>query len=354
MELKELTVSLCSLMTVSGNEYRSFEELCGLVGEYFDEVKSDSVGNILLIKRTAKCGENEKTPKILIDTHFDEIGMLMSAVTPEGFLRVVSVGGLDESVLQASDVVVYGKEKLRGVIASTPPHLRSSDKKKLTPVNELLIDVGYSKENRDELCEIVSLGTPVGFAPRYNELLEDNICGKSFDNKACAAAAIYALMTAAPSSLAGDVYLLLSCHEETVRIGGVAAGAFAIEPDYAMVIDVNLAAVPEAPKYETVGYGDGVSISISAVTDKRLTKAVETLCKEKSIKFTRVAAPSSTGTNTPALNLVGRGVPVADVGLPLKSMHSYGEILNLGDLYELSRLVGEFVSSEKIKEEFAI
>lgn len=354
MELKELTISLCSLMTVSGNEYRSYEALKRLVGAYFDEIQTDNVGNILLIRRANNKNADTRAAKILIDTHFDEIGMLVSAVTPEGFLRVTSVGGLDEGVLQASDVVVYGKETLRGIIASTPPHLRSGDGKKLTPVNEILIDMGYSKADRDELAELVPIGTPVGFAPRYTELLGGNMCGKSFDNKACAAAAIYALANTERSELVADVYLLLSCHEETVRIGGVAVGAFNIEPDYAMVIDVNLAAVPEAPKYETVGYGDGVSVAISAITDRKLTNAVMSLCKEKKIKFTRVAAPSSTGTNTPALNLVGRGVPTADIGLPLKAMHTYGEILNLGDLEELSRLVGEFVRSNEIKEEFAI
>ncbi len=354
MELKELTIALCSLMSVSGNEYRSFSALAELVGGYFDEVKTDNVGNILLIKKSAKRTEGSRVAKILIDTHFDEIGMLVSAVTPEGFLRVTSVGGLDEGVLQASDVVVYGKKTLKGVIASTPPHLRSGDKKKLTPVGELLLDVGYSKSDRDELADLIPIGTPVGFAPRYTELLEGNLCGKSFDNKACAAAAIYALANTDPSELAGDIYLLLSCHEETVRIGGVAVGAFNTAPDYAMVIDVNLANVPETPKHETVGYGDGVSISISAITDKRLTKSVEKLCKDKGIKYTRVAAPSSTGTNTPVLNLIGRGVPTADVGLPLKAMHTGAEILNLGDLSELSRLVCEFVRSEDIKEAFCI
>ncbi len=348
MELKELIISLCSLMSVSGHESEAYGELRALVGEYFDEIKQDSVGNILLVR---KCGK-ENAPKIVIDTHFDEIGMLVTKIHEGGFLSVTSVGGLDPSILQASDVVIYGKEKIHGVIASTPPHLKKDkDSKKLPELSEMLIDTGYEKE---ELEKTVSVGTPVGFAPVYTELLGDCLCGKSFDNKACAAAAIYGLSMAARNSLAADVYLLLSCHEETLHIGGVAVGAFAIEPDYAMVIDVNLAKVPDTPRHETVDFGAGVSISISAVTDKRLTRAVEALCRDKNIKYTRVAAPASTGTNTPALNLTGRGVPTVDIGLPLKSMHTCSEVINLGDALELSSLVREFVCSEKIKEAFAI
>ena len=348
MELKELMLSLCSLMSVSGHEYRSHAKVRELVGEHFDEIKEDAVGNSLLIRR---CGR-ENAAKIMIDAHFDEIGMIVTEIHKGGFLSVTSIGGLDEAILQASDVIIYGKEELRGVIASTPPHLqKSEDEKKLTEISKLLIDTGYEKE---ELEELIRVGTPVGFAPRYEELLGENICGKSFDDKACAAAAIYALANTPKEELAADVYLLLSCHEETVRIGGVAASAFSVDPDYAMVIDVNLAVVPDTPRHETVDYGAGVSISISAITDRKLTKMTEALCREKEIKFTRIAAPSSTGTNTPVMNLTGRGIPTVDIGLPLKNMHTSGETLNMSDMRELASLVRAFACSDEIKEAFAV
>ena len=346
MELKKLIIDLCSLMSISSHEFRSYEAVKKLVGEYFDEIRTDAVGNILLIRRSKKANG----AKILIDPHFDEIGMLVTGIHEGGFLSVTSVGGLDCSIMQASDVTIYGKETIYGVITSTPPHLRAANKeKKLADLSELFIDTGYSKE---ELEKIVEVGTPVGFAPRYTELLGDNLAGKSFDDKACAAAAIHGIAKAKASALAADVYLLLSCHEETVRIGGVAPAAFDIAPDYAMVIDVNLARVPDTPRYETVEFGKGVSISISPVTDKKLTRMTEHLCRDRLIPFTKVAAPSSTGTNTPALNLVGQGVPITDIGLPLKSMHTFNEVINMGDVRALSSLVREFVCSDKIKEAF--
>ena len=121
-----------------------------------------------------------------------------------------------------------------------------------------------------------------------------------------------------------------------------------------MVIDVNLAKVPGTKRCETVDFGEGVSVTISPVTDKKLTRMTEELCTEKQIKYTRVAAAGSTGTNTPALNLAGRGVPVTDIGLPLKSMHTSTEVISLFDAEELARLVRGFVCSDKIKEEFTI
>ena len=345
MDLKQLIFSLCSLMSISGHESTASKELLALVGEYFDEYKQDAVGNQLFIKRSKKAN----APALLVDTHFDEIGMIVTDIKEGGFLSVTSIGGLDPAIMQASKVCIYGTKTITGIVASTPPHLKNrDDAKKLKDINELIIDTGYSKE---ELESIVRLGTPVGFAPVYTTLGESElIAGKSFDNKACAAAAIYGIINTKAEDLAADVYMLLSCHEETVRIGGVAPAAFDLQPDYAVVIDVNLGRVPDTKKGDTVALGEGISVALSAITDRKLTSSVMALCEEKEIKYQRCAAPSSTGTNTTCLSIVGRGVPVADIGLPLKNMHTYTEVIDLSDARTLADFVSALVSSEKIAE----
>ena len=346
MNLEKLTISLCSLMSISGQESTSRDKLIELIGEYFDEYKTDAVGNHLFIKRAAK----KNAPTLLIDTHFDEIGMMVTEILDGGFLRVTSVGGLDPSIMQASEVVIYGKETIYGIVASTPPHLKSADEKgKLKNIDELLIDTGYPKK---ELESIIRIGTPVGFIPIYRKLgkNENLLAGKSFDNKACAAAAICGIAEADREKMAANVVLLLSCHEETVRIGGVAPAAFELKPDYAVVIDVNLAHVPGTEKSETVEMGEGISVSISAITDKKLTNMALETCEDKGIKAQRCAAPSSTGTNTNCLSIVGHGIPVADIGLPLKNMHTYTEVVDLTDARTLADFVREIVLCEKIAE----
>ncbi len=347
-DIKELLPYVCSLMSISGHEKYDIEKLYPYFNKYFDEKYFDSVGNIMLIRRSAK----ENAAKIMIDTHFDEIGMIVSKIHKDGFLSVVPIGGLDCAVLQATDVIIYGKEVIRGVIASTPPHLsKSNEKDKLPKISELLIDTGYDGE---EIQNIVSVGAPVGFVPRYTKLFGESICGKSLDDKACAAAALSALAEINRDKLAADVCLLLSCHEEVAGIGGVSSAAFSFSPDYAMVIDVNLARVPDVQKNESVEYEGGISITHSPVTDRRLTMKTEALCKRDGIKFTRSISSGGTGTNTPSMNLSGRGVPTVDIGLPLKSMHTCNETVSFKDIEELMKLISAFVCSEEIMEEFAI
>ena len=345
--------ALCGMMSVSGFETRSDGALRELLVPHFDEFEVDAVGNHLLYRR---CGKKD-APTVLVDAHFDEIGFLVTSVLDGGFLRIAPLGGVDPSIMQAADVIVYGRETMRGVVVSTPPHLRPRDEKgKLPAVDEMMVDVGYDLP-REELEALVPVGTPIGFAPYYTALAcgkdgEKCLSGKSFDNKACGAAAAFAIATTPRDELAADVCLLLSSYEETSRLGGVSPAVYRVRPDYAMVVDVNLARVPDTKDFETVPFRGGVSISASAATDRRLTRLTRALCEEQGIPFSMIAAPSSTGTNAASVNLVGAGVPVVDVGLPLKNMHTYEEILCEQDVQALCDLVRAFVTSATLAEAF--
>ncbi len=344
---------MCGMMSVSGFETRSADALREMLAPHFDEIETDAVGNHLLYRRCGKKG----APTVLVDAHFDEIGFLVTAVLDGGFLRIAPLGGVDPSIMQAADVIVYGRETLRGVVVSTPPHLRLQDEKgKLPAIEDMMIDVGYDLP-ADELAKTIPVGSPIGFAPYYTALACGNegekcLSGKSFDNKACGAAAAFAVANTPREALAADVCLLLSSYEETTRLGGVAAAVYRVRPDYAMVVDVNLARVPDTKNYETVPFGKGVSISASAATDRRLTRATRALCEKHGIPFSMIAAPSSTGTNAASVNLVGAGIPVVDVGLPLKNMHTYEEILCLQDVTALCDLVRAFVTNPALAETF--
>ena len=349
--LKELIFSLCSVMSVSGFEERGGKALCESLGKYFDRYETDAVGNHMFFMDCAKKG----APTALIDAHFDEIGLIVTDALDGGFLRIAQMGGIDPSIMQASDVVIYASEPLRGTVVSTPPHLRKGAKE-LPEITEMLVDTGLSLK-KEELSALIPTGTPIGFPPLYSSLgcvgeLGEQLVGKSFDNKACAAAAAWALMNTPREELAANVCLLLSSYEETSRLGGVSPAVFKVAPDYAMVIDVNLARVPDTKSFETVPLGKGISISYSAATDRRLTRAVRALCEEKELPFCTVAAATSTGTNATSVNLIGAGVPVADVGLPLKNMHTYNEVIALRDAETLASLVREFVCSSELAESF--
>ena len=352
LDLKKLIFDLAGLMSVTGSTGRESEKLSELVGEYFDEVKTSPVGNHVFIRR---CGK-ENAPRILVDTHFDEIGMLVTGIKEGGFLTVTSVGGLDTRILQASEVTIYGKDSagkpknIYGVVGSTPPHLQKpGDSDKLKAIDELLIDTGYTRE---ELEKFVRVGTPVGFRPKYLELKNGLIAGKGFDDKSCGACAVAAIASVPREKLWGDVYMLFSNCEETGGMAGALTGAYGIDPVCAIVADVNLAHTPDTPKSDTVEVNGGVSVTLSPLTDKILNRIILDEAGERGIKTQVSVSASSTGTNTNVVNLVRQGIPTVDVGLPLKSMHTCTEVISMEDAGSLRDLIALFLTSEKIGEEF--
>ena len=345
--LKSDIIKLCSVPSLSGFEYRASESVKSIYGEYFDEINTDAIGNQMLVRY---CGK-ENAPKILIDAHFDEVGMLVSDVLEGGFLRMVPIGGIDPAIMQAADVVVLGNEELRGVVISTPPHLRAGGNGKLSKVEELLVDVGlgYTVE---ELRELVPIGSPIVYAACYSTLGDKYVAGKSFDDKACGAIAARAVIDTPKEELAGDIYLCFSAREETSAYGGALSATFKLDPDYAMVIDVNLGSAPDVPSGESVKMGGGVSVSYSAATHRDLTRMTVDLYKEKEIDVIPCAAPSSTGTNAPVINLVRAGIPTVDIGLPLRNMHTYNEVISLDDCNTLCGAVREFICSKAIADAY--
>ena len=345
-QLKKEIIELASVCTVSGYEHKTIDVIKKIYGEKFDRIESDAVGNHVLYKACKK----ENAPKIMIDAHYDEIGFMVTEVLEGGFLRITNIGGIDRAIMQSAFVTVYGKETLEGVIISTPPHLRDGGDK-LPKMEDLLVDVGlgFSKE---ELCELIPLGTPVTFEKKYTELLNGRIAGPSFDNKACGAIALNAIADVSKEELAGDVYVTLSCREEVAGRGGAYVCANKIKPDYAMVIDVNLSDAPGVSSRECVKMGGGISISYSSATDRALTRASAELCERVEVDYMKKVESSSTGTNAIAITLASCGISVVDVGLPLRNMHTYNEVISLEDCANLWLFVKEFVKSQELAEIF--
>ena len=345
MTLKELIISLSGVMSISGSERRSGEELKSLIGGVFDEYRTDALGNHLFIKR---CGR-PNAPKILIDTHFDEIGMMVSGIKEGGFLSVAGIGGVDTRILPASEVTIYGKETLYGVFAAKAPHLSSpTERDRTIPLEDMLIDTGYSKEEVEELCP---LGTPVGFKPIFAELLNDRLAGKAFDDKACGACAVFGIDAVQKRDMMGDVYFLFSAQEET-GLKGARVASFGIRPDYALVLDVTHAAVPEAKDRNLPELGSGVAIAVSPIVNRKMSRMVVDLCRSANIPYTVEPCPGGTGTNANVTGISAEGIPTALCSLPLKSMHTSAEVLSVEDARALSRVVSQFIKSKEISEVF--
>ncbi len=338
MEIKEVLKTLLASPTVSGKESKEFKTINEIASPYFDIVECDSVGNIILAKLTGK--ENAK--KLLLDAHFDVIGMMVTKINDDGFLSVCNVGGIDGRILPSSEVTIHGKENVYGVIVSTPPHLKTEESS-VPKMESILIDTGYKK---DELEKIVSIGDTITLKGDYMELQNGYVMSSYLDNRSCASACIHAVATTPRDLLEYDVYVSVSAGEEIGRMCTRVA-AFNIEPDIIITTDVNFAREPDIEARHSIECKKGPSVDISTTTDRALSRSILRLAKQNNIPCQIIVEPGATGTNHDILSITGKGARCAVMSLPLKSMHTTCESVNLFDIEALSDILSIVIRTKE-------
>ncbi|MBE6648051.1 MAG: M42 family metallopeptidase [Ruminococcaceae bacterium] len=326
MELFERAKKFTEAPGVSGFEEMAFDTVKELCEDFFTEIKTTSTGSVIAYR---PCGK-PNAKKLLLDAHLDEIGMVVTKICDGGFLKVTNCGGIDTRVLSAGEVYIYGKKTITGVICSKPPHLTTDeDRKKKILLKDMAIDTGYTKE---ELEEIVSVGTPVGFKVKTERLGKDFATGKSFDDRICGTVILRAIELLKDKELNVDIYALFSGGEETNYVGS-RPGAFIVDPDYAVVIDVCNCAIPETPKFRQTNFiNKGGVISYSSTTSRKLTQKLIDTAKENGIPHQVIAEAGYTGTNATMIQIARAGIPTVLISIPLKNMHTPAEIGSLKDV----------------------
>ena len=339
MEQKELLFALVQMMSVVGFEHYDEDALTALAAPYFDEHEYDAVGNHIFIRR---CGK-ENAPRVLIDTHYDEIGLMVKGVTEEGFLRICKMGGVDARILPAAQVVVYGKEKMPGIILTKPRELMERDEyRKLVPLEELLVDIGMTKKEAEEMAPI---GTPIGFDPACTELAGGYLAGKGFDNKCSAAAALIAIAGLDMTKLSCDIYFSMSAREE-VGQRAITAATYRICPDMAIVLDVTFGNAPGSERICSSDMKGGPVVSLTATLDTDLTELIVKTAKKHEIPVQTVVEATHTSTHADDIYLAAGGVPTALVSIPVWFMHTANEVVHPDDMKYTSALLSAVIDEK--------
>ena len=129
---------------------------------------------------------------------------------------------------------------------------------------------------------------------------------------------------------------------------GASSSAYAIRPDLAIVCDVTFATAPGVKAEESGAFGGGPVISLSAVTDRPFTDSIIDICKSGDIPHSLTVDATDTGTNATMLSLVADGIATAVVSIPISSMHTYNEAVELGDVEATAKLFGEVLKSSSV------
>ncbi len=329
MELKldfSILKTLTELPGISGRETAVRHYLQELLSPYADSVRTDAMGNLILFKK----GTSDQN--LLFCAHMDEVGLMVHYIDERGFLRFVTVGGIDPRTLLAQRVRVQTKNgPLLGVIGTKPAHITTeADRAKALGVKELCIDVGLTGVEAKERVEI---GDFAVLDRTYEEFGDGLVCAKALDNRA--GVFVLAELVKALKNPFYNIYAVFTVQEE-VGLRGATTAAFGVEADLALCLDTTGAAdIPGcAPQDYICALGQGVGITAldaRTITHPALFEALKTLCRKQDIRFQVRVAPRG-GNDAGAVHLSKTGVPTCGLSIPTRNIHSNVEIVSRDDI----------------------
>lgn len=335
-----LLKELCALPGVSGREDKVREYIIAKTRPYADEIRCDAIGNVLVFKK----GRVRPKQSVMLAAHMDEVGVIITEITEEGYLKFDFVGGIDRRVVIGKKVFV-GEEGVPGVMGIKSFHLVEREESERIPrLKEMYIDIGA--DNREEAEKKVSPGDVGCFDPGVVEFGEGRLKAKALDDRiGCAV-----MLKLIEAELPVDTWFAFTVQEE-VGCRGAFGAAFALKPEIALIIEGTTAA--DLPSQEggakvcipgngpVVPFMDG-----GTVYDRALYTHLRALAADNGIP-SQTKTYISGGTDAQAIQRSRAGVRVAAISAALRNIHSPSSVGVINDFENMLKLAQLFLEDLK-------
>ena len=133
--------TLLSVYGPSGREDAVAARIQELLAGKIDSARIDVMGNLIVEKKGRPGGKT-----IMLSAHMDQIGLAVTDIEEEGFLRVTNVGGVSLDMSKTRAVVF--ENGVRGVVVCQPA------KGETAGMQHLFVDIGA--ESRAEAEKLVA------------------------------------------------------------------------------------------------------------------------------------------------------------------------------------------------------
>ena len=357
-DARDFLFELLQMPSPTGYEAPGQRIWAGRVRDAADRVEADAYGNCWATVEPKKV--TDRTPKLLLEAHADEIGFVVKYVTKEGFLHIDRLGGSDHAIARGKRVMLLGDDgPVLGVVGNTAIHLRERGKDEKAPkMDELYLDVGAS--SRDEVAARgLRVGHPAVYVDEADMLTETRLIGRALDNRLggfVIAEVTRRLADADEAPRPSWTVHAANCVQEEIGGNGAKMLAYRLQPDAAVVLDVTHAT--DSPgisnaKHGEVKLGAGPSLTHGTVNHPAVVERLVAVAEAEGIPLQHESSSRFSGTDTDVIFSARSGVPSALVSIPMRYMHSTIETVDLADVQHTIGLLTAFARSLKPDDAFS-
>jgi endoglucanase len=332
--MKPLIQKLVETPGPSGYERQIRAVVQAEIEPYVDELHVDAMGNLI-----ARKGKGEAAGiKIMLAAHIDEIGIMVTQVDTDGFVRFTTLGGVRPYTCIGARVRFLSGAS--GIISMESYEDMTDDMVKVPAFEQLYIDLGLSG-NQDAP---VKVGDVAVFDRPFLDLGE-RLVAKSMDDRIGTAVLVGTMrqIKATPHQL----YFVFSTQEE-VGLRGATTAAFGINPDLGLSVDVTRTGdTPRRTKVRMeVSLGKGPAIKVrdgGMLADRRVVDWMVRGAEKLGLPYQMEVLEKGT-TDARAMQLTKIGIPAGCLSIPCRYVHSPSEMVDFGDVQQAVQLLVELVS----------
>ncbi len=351
-QLKQILKEYMAIPRLSGYESRMGQRFASDLKARGGKVQKDRFGNVI----AEFVGTDPEAPKVMVFTHMDTIGFVVTNIDEQGFLYVDRVGGVPEKPLPALDLLVGTEDGgyVNGLFGMKSYHvLNDAAKDQVDHLNTLFIDIGASSRSEVENLGI-HVGCPVVYAPRFRELLNDRIAGSYTDAASGLTTLLHLAELLRENPAPCTVEIVGTVMEEYNARGAMLAQRTAHTELAVCLLGPGAGDTPDLKGTNLVRLGGGIGVNLfnfhgkgtlnGNIAHAGLFRTMREASEKTGIPIQRQAARGAL-SDTAYLQLEGEGVPCLDMGTPDRYSHSPMEVLDLKDLMRCAPLVYAFLQS---------
>ncbi|NLX61334.1 MAG: M42 family metallopeptidase [Tissierellia bacterium] len=312
----------------SGNETKICNYIKEQIENYVDEIIIDNLGNLIARKK----GNGKK---IMIAAHMDQIGLMITDIDDNGFLRFTNIGGISP-IVSLNQHVIF-ENGVVGIIAMEP--MEDISKIKLS---NLFIDIGV--KDKKEAESLVNIGDICVYLSHYSEN-ENVIFTGAIDDRIGCYVAIEAIKRI--KNYKNDLYFVFTVQEE-VGLRGAKTSAYKINPDICIALDVTGSGDTPKAKTFAVGLHKGTAIKVkdnSILTHPKLRNVMINIAKENNIPY-QLEVLEYGGTDSGAVHLTREGVTSGVISIPTRYVHSTTEMVSKKDVLNSIKLLMKLLEND--------
>ena len=328
--MQKLVEKLVYAFGPSSREEKVKELIKKEISKEVDELYEDKFGN--LVAHIKGKGES-----LMLAAHMDQIGVIVTDIDKDGFLRIGEVGGLRKTFLVGQKIVFEGGAE--GFVFYEDKEMPWEVKE--PKIEKLYVDIGAT--SRAAAKKLVQIGTEGIYKPTFY-INGTRIIAPALDDRIGCAIIIQLLKELKRKRMNYDLYAVFTVQEE-IGVKGAKVSSYEITPDIGIAVDVtSVGDTPECPKV-SLSLEKGPAIKVmdrGMISSKKIREGLIEKAKKNNIPYQLEVITEGT-TDAYAMQMTKSGVETGAVSIPTRYIHTPGEVIDINDAENAVKLLKNFI-----------